>query len=143
MESIPKTLYPTIYNAIKYINQRIGYAIINENFLQKPSYNSIVIAFFKGKHLNHEPFDGVGKVLAHAELPPGRKMCFDAEEYWTNKMFYTTFIHEFFHILGFHHSQRSSSVMFPRYQEKQEVVDDVDVANFFKIYPFIKNGHAQ
>ena len=66
------------------------------------------------------PFDGRGKVLAHAFFPSNGRCHFDEDETYTdgtpsgtNLLWVAT--HEFGHALGIHHSDVRNAVMYPYY----------------------------
>ncbi|EDO43652.1 predicted protein [Nematostella vectensis] len=70
------------------------------------------------------PFDGRGKVLAHAFYPPNGRCHFDDDETYTdgisdgiNLLWVAT--HEFGHALGLEHSNVRGAVMFPYYHSYQ------------------------
>ncbi|KDR14088.1 matrix metalloproteinase-14-like [Zootermopsis nevadensis] len=95
-------------------------AVAELNFLsvQRNETADIEIMFVSGSHGDEMPFDGVGKVLAHASSPTSGKVHFDDDEPWTirkytgQNMFYAA-VHEFGHALGLGHSKNTTSVMFP------------------------------
>lgn len=68
-----------------------------------------------------EYMDGPGGTLAYVPLPVSGDevgvcdLCgnvfMDQWERWTNRMFYSVFLHEFGHALGFGHSQNPDSIM--------------------------------
>lgn len=125
-------------DAVAYINSRLGLSVVNNNILKTPTDKSVLINFYRGKHLpTHPPFDGEGRVLAHAESPPGNRICFDADERWTREKLFITFIHEFFHTLGFKHTKRKTSLMYHLYKVNVDILDNTDVTNFFQLFPFL------
>ena len=66
------------------------------------------------------PFDGKGKVLAHAFFPSDGRAHFDEDERFTDGTYSGTNLlwvatHEFGHSLGIHHSDVKNAVMYPYY----------------------------
>ncbi|CAH1378861.1 unnamed protein product [Tenebrio molitor] len=91
----------------------------------------IIVAFGTGYHGDRFPFDGPGRILAHAFFPLGDQgfdgdIHFDADENWADVRhggdlegmdFSSVALHELGHSLGLSHSAVPNSVMFPYYQE--------------------------
>ena len=105
-----------------------------------------VIRFVAGDHGDGSPFDGVGRVLAHAFYPPpnGGAIAgdahFDEGETWTVNIpvpaggvdLITVAAHEFGHSLGLAHSSVSGALMFPTYSGPHRFLaqDDIDGIRF-------------
>ncbi|XP_073414460.1 macrophage metalloelastase-like isoform X2 [Dendrobates tinctorius] len=83
----------------------------------------ILIQFSARVHGDRNPFDGAGRVLAHAYAPGARiggDAHFDEDERWTNSRagfnLFLVAAHEFGHSLGLNHSEDPQALMFPTYR---------------------------
>lgn len=96
----------------------------------------LYIMFASYKHRDHSSFDGPGKTLAHASLPPFRTLCIDQSEKWNSKKLYITMLHELCHILGMQHETKQRSIMNPVFKNHKSLYE-CDKNKLLGLYPFI------
>ncbi|KAK9248128.1 Matrixin-domain-containing protein [Lipomyces tetrasporus] len=103
----------------------------------------IRIGWAHGEHGDGNPFDGIGKVLAHAYFPPptgshrfdrlAGDAHFDEAERWTTNLLESVAVHEFGHSLGLEHSDVPNSVMYP-FANGVTALTAADIAAIRKVY---------
>jgi hypothetical protein len=94
---------------------------------------TIEVHFALGDHGDAHPFDGRGRVLAHAFYPFNPEplagdVHVDADETWSRDRLYAVLLHEFGHSLGLGHSDRPNAVMYPYFSANsfpEPQVDDI------------------
>ncbi|KAM3601372.1 uncharacterized protein V6R79_011661 [Siganus canaliculatus] len=98
--------------------------VVPLDFKQITSGKADIMIMFRARdHGDFAPFDGQGKVLAHAFSPGegrGGDTHFDEDERWTltsaGANLFLVAAHEFGHALGLAHSQVKTALMYPTYQ---------------------------
>lgn len=109
----------------------------------------IVIRWGAGNHGDDTPFDGTGKILAHAFYPPpnGGSLAgdvhFDEDETWTDSVrasgeqpidLVTVAAHELGHALGLGHSLETNALMYPYYGRSHRNLSEDDIQGIQSIY---------
>ncbi|CAM9549178.1 unnamed protein product [Lampetra fluviatilis] len=91
-------------------------------FYETPNLHSadIHIKFSRLDHGDFAPFDGPGRVLAHAYFPEDGRAHFDEDEQWSEGTaqgvnLHIVAAHEFGHLLGLGHSKEQAALMAPFY----------------------------
>ncbi|RDX75810.1 Metalloendoproteinase 5-MMP, partial [Mucuna pruriens] len=103
------------------------------------SVADIRYGFHRGPHGDGYPFDGPGRVLAHAFSPQDGRLHFDGDEPWSSSGssgidFESVCLHEMGHILGLGHSDFPDAVMFPTYAGERRDLSQDDINGIQALY---------
>ena len=123
-------------------------AVTPLQFARTSSDGDLRIRFASGDHGDGSPFDGPGRVLAHAFFPPpnGGELAgdahFDESETWDVTLpievglfdFVTVAAHEFGHSLGLPHTQVSGALMYPSYSGPHRFLAQDDIEAIRSLY---------
>ncbi|KAI4352413.1 hypothetical protein L6164_006669 [Bauhinia variegata] len=106
----------------------------------------LVLGFYRGDHGDGKPFDGFGRILAHAFAPVDGRLHFDADEQWsTNVPLQSTqtdliwvAIHEVGHLLGLDHSSDQNAIMYALVTPgvNKRTLGSDDIAGIGALYSF-------
>ncbi|MGL3211121.1 M10 family metallopeptidase domain-containing protein [Bradyrhizobium sp. BR 1433] len=112
--------------------------------------HDIAIRFVYGDHGDGNPFDGPGRVLAHAYYPPPGNFAgdvhFDDAEVWrinpsrpSEFDLLSVAIHEIGHALGLTHSTIPNSIMYDAYNGVRQLTND-DIIAIGRLYGAVPKG---
>ncbi|RYG68530.1 matrixin family metalloprotease, partial [bacterium] len=113
-------------------------AVTNLGFSEVGSGGNLRIAFVHGDHGDGSPFDGPGRVLAHAYFPSDGRVHFDEGEQWVENGggvdLASVAIHEIGHAIGLNHSPVAGSVMFAAYSRPNRDLTNDDIQGAKAMY---------
>lgn len=146
-------LFLRTQEAIKFYNRTMNFTVFDEELelTDQPDQRIFASMYVQSTSRWHDcpddPFDGPrrvdsakrssGGILAHAEYPPGDKVCVDADDHLSGPMLYRVLIHEIGHHLGLTHSQDRKSIMRDSYHADL-VFTSTDIRNLQTLYPFMR-----
>lgn len=134
--------YSVIVAAIKDINEKTKFKFfkMTQPTHILPKIDKREILFINDATYKHDclrEFDGPDNILAHAQMPPNKKICIDCSEKWTEDDLRNTLIHELGHTLGLGHNRSRKAIMFDFFVPELQGLQPRDIKNLQKLYPFI------
>lgn len=132
-------LYYAFVKAIEYFNKAFDFRFftMNDNITTYP--NIVMVQIACGSHTGCiSSFDDVGGVLAHATLPPYRKVCIDCKDIDYDPL-YVVIMHELGHIIGLMHTtnQEVASLMNAYINADLRDFTEYDKERVRYMYPFV------
>ncbi|KAI4347659.1 hypothetical protein L6164_008451 [Bauhinia variegata] len=112
------------------------------NQVDEGQHADIVIGFHSRDHGDGYPFDGPGRVLAHAFAPQDGRLHLDGDEKWSTNPssnlvdLESVAVHEIGHILGLGHSYNLNAVMYPSYSHVKRNLGRDDIDGIRNLYQY-------